>query len=71
MFWNVFFSIILLWLTYFILSSIKSGKIESYYGEAMSPTFEDEPIGFVIMILVYVAFWIWIAYLLYNRWPFF
>ena len=55
----------------YIVISIKTGKLDSYYGENMSPIFEEEPIGFCFILLFYLGLWGLLGYLLYARWPWF
>jgi len=52
----------------YIFMSIKKGKMESYHGENMSPVFKEEPIGFSVVLFMYVGLWCGLGYLLYIRW---
>ncbi len=68
---TLFVLVIFLWFSYSLVTSIKKGKLESYYGENMSPRFKEEPIQFLVALLIYFSIWLLFVYVLYARWPWF
>ncbi len=68
---NILLLLLFIFVGRYILISIKTGKLNSYYGENMSPVFNEEPIGFIIILFFYIGVWLLFAYLLYARWPWF
>jgi len=62
----IFLSTLTILLVKAIVMWLAEGRISSYYGESMEPSFNEEPIGFVLIITIYIAILVWLIYLDYG-----
>ena len=68
---SVFLLVVFIWFSYALLVAVKKGKVDSFYGENMSPSFKDEPLGYVSVFFIYIGIWLFLAYILCTSWPWF
>jgi len=66
---NILLLVVFIWFSYALVVAIIKGKIDSYYGENMSPSFKDEPLGYIGALVIYIGIWLFLAYILCVSWP--
>ena len=68
---SVFLLVVFIWFSYALVVTVKKGKVDSYYGENMSPSFKDGPFEYAGVLAIYVGIWLFLAYVLFASWPWF
>ncbi|MBC6907531.1 hypothetical protein DWB84_19025 [Saccharophagus sp. K07] len=66
MVFDVIIFLALVFLSQAIVVGIKTGTLHSAYGEAMTVRKSEGPIGYFLILFLYVAVWLWMAYLLFK-----
>jgi hypothetical protein len=64
MIFNIVIFVALIFFGRAIYIGIKTGVLHSTYGEAMTVRKSEGEVGFYFILFLYMAIWIWMAYLL-------
>ena len=63
---SLFLFALFVWVTYFLIISIKELRIE-LRNEVFC--FVTEPLSFIFVLTLYIGLWLALAWLAYARWP--